>query len=91
MGALRIVVDVIETNAIVTLRAENEKVRTENEKLRSELNKYQSPYLLFSMEYRKRIVADPHITLGEMAKRCAAAWALLDQDAKQIWYEKIRE
>ena len=48
-----------------------------------------SSYLLFAMEHRKIVLdANPGMNIGSVSKLCGAAWAGLDETAKETWKEK---
>ena len=48
-----------------------------------------SSYVLFSMEYRKKVSEEnPDLSLGEVSKKCGEAWKELDETIKNEWKEK---
>ena len=48
-----------------------------------------SSYLCFSMEYRKKVIAEnANLSLGEVSKQCGAAWKELSEDEKAVWKDK---
>ena len=48
-----------------------------------------SSYLCFSMEYRKKVIAEnANLSLGEVSKQCGAAWKELSDDEKAVWKDK---
>ena len=51
-----------------------------------------SSYLCFSMEHRKKVIAEnANLSLGEVSKRCGAAWKELNEEEKSIWKTKAAE
>ena len=43
-------------------------------------------FIRFSAEERKRLrAAEPELAFGEVARRCAAAWKALDDEARRAW------
>lgn len=48
-----------------------------------------SSYLCFSMDYRKKVLAEePKLSLGEVSKRCGAEWKNLTAEQKEEWKQK---
>tara|TARA_B100000475_G_C14966258_1_gene301982 strand:- start:549 stop:914 length:366 start_codon:yes stop_codon:yes gene_type:complete len=51
-----------------------------------------SSYLCFSMEYRKKVIQEePNLSLGDVSKKCGAAWKSLTEDEREAWKKKAAE
>jgi high mobility group protein 2-like 1 len=51
-----------------------------------------SSYLCFSMEYRKKVIEEnATLSLGDISKRCGAAWKELPEEEKEMWKKKAAE
>tara|TARA_A100001011_G_C13731206_1_gene603636 strand:- start:437 stop:574 length:138 start_codon:yes stop_codon:yes gene_type:complete len=44
------------------------------------------------MEYRKKVIEEePTLSLGDVSKKCGAAWKIMPEDEKDIWKKKAAE
>ena len=60
-----------------------------NENEEPKKKKKPSSYLCFSMDHRKKVLADePKLSLGEVSKRCGAEWKNLTTEQKEEWKQK---
>jgi len=51
-----------------------------------------SSYLCFSMEHRKKVIEEePNLSLGDVSKKCGAAWKNLSDEEKETWKKKAAE
>jgi len=49
-----------------------------------------SAYILFSVQERKRIVAEcPTLTLGEVSKQCGQVWRQMTAEQRQAWGQPV--
>ena len=72
-----------------TVAAPGKKTATRKKKDVKKSTRTPSSYVIFSMEERKTIVANnPDLNLGEVSKRCGAAWKALSDEQKSIWVGK---
>ena len=77
---------------------ESDKIKSERAPIAStneaEIKKKRKPssYLCFSMDLRKKIVeAEPHLSLGEVSKRCGEEWKKMTVEEKEEWKKKAME
>ena len=75
------------TSAATTTISKANKKRT---KKKSDLpSRTPSNYVLFSIEYRKKVVAEfPDLSLGEVSRRCGEQWKKMSDDDRKPWTEQ---